>query len=961
MKAITYTSILLCLATATHAQDSLPEPEFFHSWSMNIRDASEFNRYGLAMVSWDEREYNVIDTNGLFLPIESFGIPQVFNLNMLWQSDNADVAYFPIKRDGRWGVLRNDGDEAIPCVYDSIAYDVNNSIYRMYYKGRWGAVNAAQGVESLEPLYDSVELFDDYIVGYNNNQKAFFSSNGDTLLPFGTYPDKSYLDGNLFITQRNGKWGALDAHSEMREHIPFVYDTVFTFSDRLAAVSRKGKWGYIDRRGKEIIGTSYDAADDFNNGFAFVQKGKKYAVFNREGTKITGFDYDAPGFFIFDHAVVKKDGKAGMINEAGETTVPFEYDDISFFNNRGVAIATRNDSAGLISIKGRVLIPLKYEKLHLLHVLTPKNARVPTAVAAERAQKYHLFRLNGARLDKDSFFSVNVEFPDKIIVGNELGTGVLDTLGKWVMPLQDDFTINEVDGYWFLGGKDTTSYIRDPKGNMKPTEKLRSNFGNSFHGGFVLNDNYGTNCVFLNRAGKPLYKGVQYAQYLYNGYTLLNYDDQISVVDSNNLIVVPPSPASITLLLRDSQALVLQSNKNKLPAQYNVWDLYRRETVFKEALTTQIYALSNGALYTQPARGMYCILDKTGKCALQTSYPMVLSNDYIQYTDHDGKKSIYGVCDKYGAKIIPAEYSSIAYEQGYFNAVTADYKRVLLDKNNKRVMPEAYNTIQAHEGIFIGKRSTQIDVFDSKTTKLQTLPFSNMTPFAQGKALASDNTGVLYVVDKTGAKLQKLPYRLNNSVLYDGQYIEVSEGDKNIIINTSGKVIASLGSNRLTRAENGFLVGGTYPEASVWDSLGKQLLRLPSYHSITTNRLGKAGVVQVITQGSLSLYNYKSALILQTPFEYNYPTYHEDCVVINDKKTGLAIINAAGVLIKLPQYTFKGYGDGLLCVSNSDGKTGYLDTNGKTAIPFVYTDATAFHRGLAMVKQGRRFALIKRP
>ena len=41
---------------------------------------------------------------------------------------------------------------------------------------------------------------------------------------------------------------------------PFVYETVGAFSEGLARMSRDGKWGYLDKNGKEAVAARYEAA-----------------------------------------------------------------------------------------------------------------------------------------------------------------------------------------------------------------------------------------------------------------------------------------------------------------------------------------------------------------------------------------------------------------------------------------------------------------------------------------------------------------------------------------------------------------------------------------------------------------------------------------------------------------------------------------------------------------------------
>ncbi|MHB1002010.1 MAG: WG repeat-containing protein [Armatimonadota bacterium] len=40
--------------------------------------------------------------------------------------------------------------------------------------------------------------------------------------------------------------------------VPCIYENVYDFNDDMALVERDGKWGYIDKSGREVIPCEYD-------------------------------------------------------------------------------------------------------------------------------------------------------------------------------------------------------------------------------------------------------------------------------------------------------------------------------------------------------------------------------------------------------------------------------------------------------------------------------------------------------------------------------------------------------------------------------------------------------------------------------------------------------------------------------------------------------------------------------
>lgn len=53
----------------------------------------------------------------------------------------------------------------------------------------------------------------------------------------------------------------------------FQYVNTFRkFSEGLAAIERNGKWGFVDKTGKEVIPSIYKDVGDFSEGYAQVQR-----------------------------------------------------------------------------------------------------------------------------------------------------------------------------------------------------------------------------------------------------------------------------------------------------------------------------------------------------------------------------------------------------------------------------------------------------------------------------------------------------------------------------------------------------------------------------------------------------------------------------------------------------------------------------------------------------------------
>ena len=105
------------------------------------------------------------------------------------------------------------------------------------------------------------------------------------------------------------------------------YDYVDEFYEGFAAVVLNGKWGFVNRKGEEVIPPKYDDVNDFYHGFARVQLNGKYGFVNTEGVEIVPPMYDDVWNFNDGFAPVELNRKYGFINTQGEEVVPPMYNE----------------------------------------------------------------------------------------------------------------------------------------------------------------------------------------------------------------------------------------------------------------------------------------------------------------------------------------------------------------------------------------------------------------------------------------------------------------------------------------------------------------------------------------------------------------------------------------------------------------------------------------------------------
>jgi len=89
-----------------------------------------------------------------------------------------------------------------------------------------------------------------------------------------------------------------------------------------------GKWGYVDKAGKQVIKAVYDQANGFSSGLALV-------AVNKESNKNT-IHYDIRPLF-------------GFIDKKGNYAFPLIFDEAYPFNEDGTTLAWRNNDMYILT------------------------------------------------------------------------------------------------------------------------------------------------------------------------------------------------------------------------------------------------------------------------------------------------------------------------------------------------------------------------------------------------------------------------------------------------------------------------------------------------------------------------------------------------------------------------------------------------------------------------------------
>lgn len=172
----------------------------------------------------------------------------------------------------------------------------------------------------------------------------------------------------LIPYRRGNMWGYCNEYK--RVIIDCDFSEALPFSEKMARVMKKGKYGFINENGKTVISFKYDWASNFNEGFSRIHIGgmrmhhgwehERYGFINKSGKEVIKCEYDDALNFSDGFAAVRKNGKWGFINYKGEEVIPFQFDGASSFTD-GLAPVQIDYKYGFINKEGRIIVPFEFD------------------------------------------------------------------------------------------------------------------------------------------------------------------------------------------------------------------------------------------------------------------------------------------------------------------------------------------------------------------------------------------------------------------------------------------------------------------------------------------------------------------------------------------------------------------------------------------------------------------------
>lgn len=438
-----------------------------NSWGFN-------DEKGNALIPLGKYKFlNPIDEKGMIFANKGskYGYIDIYE-NIIVPFEYDDLTVFSeelacVKKNGKFGFINRKGKIVIPLQFENETYFRKTGLARVKKGSLYGFINK-KGKEIIPVIYQNAEesRFDSLVTLNKKGKWAFFNSFGKQKTDF-IYDEISltgidiknengdtFWKNGLILVKKDKQIAYLDKN--LKEVIPFgTYQTGERFNqNRIAIVSKNGKYGIIDEFGKEIVKPEYDTIEhpeeSYHESEIFSAKNENYlTLLDKNGKKI----YDKVKSFSFDYCrlnnkiekiyhIENLNRKFGAINTKGELIIPIIYDEFQDFGRNPNAIVNYKGKFGLINSSNKTTYPIDNK----------------TIDGDRRELDYYIIENKDSKfgiIDKDLKPIFNFDFQNlsscyydtknRFIAQQNDKYGVIDRAGRIIIPFEYDEISNWVE------------------------------------------------------------------------------------------------------------------------------------------------------------------------------------------------------------------------------------------------------------------------------------------------------------------------------------------------------------------------------------------------------------------------------------------------------------------------------------------------------------------------------------
>lgn len=312
--------------------------------------------------------------------------------------------------------------------------------------------------------------------------------------------------------------------------VPCKYSFVYGFDNGLSVVELNKKHGVVDGTGREIVPLKYDFIDGFDDSNrALVKFGGKWGYIDRKGNEVIPVIYDHANYFREEITTVEENGQWYIIDTLNNRK-PVRYDvyKLGSFNDGLASISLLGESGkGYINKQGKIVIAPQYDDVYdfkdglgmvkrdekagfinkkgevvvpLLYEGYPDFVNGTAAVHLKDSENYGFIDKKGTLVIPMQYANINDFYDGLAIIRVDGKYGCINIKGETVMPCIYDRMYSGEGKLAVM--KDGKGYFTDTKGKVLFPEVYQDVYG--FKDGVALVKQNG-NWLYIDKTGKRLF------------------------------------------------------------------------------------------------------------------------------------------------------------------------------------------------------------------------------------------------------------------------------------------------------------------------------------------------------------------------------------------------------------------------------------------------------------------------
>lgn len=276
-----------------------------------------------------------------------------------------DDQYAVVQKDGKTGLIDKTGKMIIPTKYVDVS--ILDSALFVVFDGEKRRVLNQEGRTILETTYELIEVRDSQYLAYTQHQKwGMIHVSGREICPPNYLEIKTYQDGYVLTKDTLGT-GLTDVMGKVI--LPPIFQEINIHNDSLFFYKKNKQWGANDRDNNALLACEWDTVVGLNHNFVMVENSVGKSLYSHPARRlISENEFDTFRALSDTYVYCIKNGKTGLIDIQGRNILAPDYEEIVPYNqsgsfrvrqgeNWGVVAANLDDESSAI----RTLIPINYD------------------------------------------------------------------------------------------------------------------------------------------------------------------------------------------------------------------------------------------------------------------------------------------------------------------------------------------------------------------------------------------------------------------------------------------------------------------------------------------------------------------------------------------------------------------------------------------------------------------------